>query len=47
MPRYVAPFDPKTGPHIDIFLSKPLSTYNENDAEASKYKLSMLIDSGA
>lgn len=47
MPRYSAPFDPKTGPHIDVFLSKPLSTYSDEDSEASKYKVSMLIDSGA
>lgn len=47
MPRIAGPFDPKNGVYVDVFISKPLSTYNEEDAERSKRKLSMLVDSGA
>ncbi|MCB9982940.1 MAG: retropepsin-like domain-containing protein [Rhodospirillales bacterium] len=47
MPLYKAPFDPDKGPYIDVFISKPLSIYNEDEAENSKVRLSMLIDTGA
>ncbi len=47
MPLYKAPFDPKNGPYIDVFITKPLSVYREDEAEVSKKKLSMLIDTGA
>ncbi|MGB0719913.1 MAG: retropepsin-like aspartic protease [Bdellovibrionales bacterium] len=44
---YRAPFDPKKGPYIKIFISKPISRYSHEDAEKSKMKVDMLLDTGA
>jgi gag-polyprotein putative aspartyl protease len=48
MPLITQPYDTKTGPYIDVFLSKPESvTFRKSEIEESTRKLTMLIDSGA
>ena len=45
--HYKAPFDPKKGPCIKVFLSKPISRYSHEEAENSSIEADMLIDTGA
>ena len=47
MPPQIFPLDPAEGPYLDVFISKPLSVYSEDDVERSREKVNMLIDTGA
>lgn len=47
MPLCTIPFDPQRGPYLEVFISKPASTFDEAQVTASKRKISMLIDTGA
>ncbi|GEM_PF-3154523 len=47
MPQYRNQFDPGTGAHIDVIVSKPIDIYGEEYAARSETRLHMLIDTGA
>jgi predicted aspartyl protease len=47
MPICTIPYDAASGAEIDIYVSKPGSTYTQEEVITSRRKLRLLIDTGA